>query len=174
MNDDNRKLDDALERLDALTKEIHKIKLALNSASEGVPFSEAWDEEVYLEDANAIDKTTAYLARMMQHLLKIKYSISSLYVDDWTKEVEDYQNRLIDITRWINEKKRFTNVINHLTDDLDEIYKDAVNLYKKDARKYEDLQWNIKYIPEECPWAFMELMDETINELLEKLPDWRE
>ena len=74
----------------------------------------------------------------------------------------------MDITDW-KDKKRDTNLINTINNILDNIYGIGVAYYKDDAKKYPDLVDGLELIPEECPWTLEELLDESIDHLLDKL-----
>lgn len=166
----NNEFNEALERLDMLTAEIERIKRALLAAKEGVPFTEAWNEEVFLEAKQDEKKGRAYLSRMIEHLLKAKYCTNDRNYDHWRGEINTFRTKTIDITGWKSKRNKDTNLINTLTDDLDDIYEVAIEYYEDDAKEYPDLIDGLELIPEECPWNLADLMNNSIDELLDKLP----
>lgn len=164
----------ALERLEIITDEMHRIKRALKAAQDGVPFTEAWNEEVFLETKQEQKKGMSYLYRMIEHILKVKYCTKISLSNDrnrihWRGEINTYRVKLFDITGWMSKKKKDTNLINFLADDIDDIYEVGVEYYKRDAEEYPDLKDGLSQIPEECPWTLEELLDKDIDYLLDKL-----
>lgn len=166
----NDQFNEAIERLEMLSEEVERIKRALLAAKEGMPFTEAWNEEVFLEAKQEEKKGKAYLSRMIEHLLKVKYCTNDRNYDHWIGEINTFKAKTIDITDWKSKRKRDTNLINTLTDDFDDIYDVAIEHYEDDAKEYPDLRDGLELIPEECPWNLSELMDDSIDELLDKLP----
>lgn len=161
-----------IERIDMMLEEMSKFRRAVIAVHEGMPFTEAFSDQVYLEDADRKNTASSNLAWMMQHLLKIKYSTTGLYRDGWKDEIRNkFRRHVIDDTRW-GSKKPYRTVINYLQNNLQDIYEDAIRYYKIAAKDYKDLVPGIKFIPEECPWDSLEsLIEDPINELLSGLPN---
>lgn len=166
----DNKLDEALERLNMLTEEMLRIKRAILAAKEGVPFAEAWNEEVFLEAKQDEKKGRAYLSRMIEHLLKVKYCTNDRNYDHWRGEINTFRAKTIDIIDWKSKRRKDINLINILINDLDDIYEVAIEYYEDDSKEYSDLIDGLELIPEECPWNLSELMNDSIDELLSKLP----
>lgn len=165
----NNEFNEALDRLDMLTEEVERIKRALLAAKEGVPFTEAWNEEVFLEAKQDEKKGYSMLYRIMEHLLKIKYCTNDRNHDHWIGEINTFRSKILDLTLW-GKRKRDTNLIKYLDNNIQDIYADAVDEYEKGSEEYPDFIGGLKLIPEECPWNLSELMDNSIDELLSKLP----
>ena len=166
MNDEVIEL---IERVERLSEELSRVKRAIIAASNGTPFTEAFDEELYLEASDKRDSCYSNLARMMQHLLKAKYSTDDSFKAGWIKEADGrFRDYIIDKSKWL-EKRPDKNIVNHLLNNLQDIYDLAIKQYQKSAKEHSDLVDGIKLIPKECPWTLDELMDETIEYLLNKL-----
>ena len=164
------------EWMKRITKEVDKVKRVVTAIYEGTSFTEAFEEveEVFLETKQDEKKGYAYLSRMIEHLLKIKYCSNDRNYDHWRGEINGFRVKAIDITGWKSKRNRDTNLVKYLTNNIDDIYEVAVAYYKDDARLYADLTQGLEYIPEECPWTLEELMDDTIDEILKKLPGMEE
>lgn len=169
MNKNEITAEEILERSDRLAREMTRLRNAFKAILEGVPFTEAFDEEVYLEGTQEKKSSEKHLARMIEHLLKLKYCTNDRNNNTWVKEIRNHKDEVIDITRW-EWKKKETIVINYLKENLQEIYEQSITWYKKDAKEYTDLRDGLDWIPEECPWTLEKLLDDDIDELLEKLP----
>lgn len=168
----NELFNEALERIELLNDELNKVKRALIAASEGKPFNEAFNDEVFLEDSSPRREASSKLSRMIQHLFKAKYSTIDRLKDDWKDESDEiYRSAVIDITGWYSDKDINNTVINHLRNTLQSIYNTGIKMYNNSAKKYPDLIPGQKMIPKECPWTLDELMEDLIDDLLDKLPD---
>ena len=165
----NQEFKEALERLDLITEELSKMRRAIIASSEGKPFNEAFNEEIYLENRQDEDKSYSHLCRMMEHLLKLKYCTNDRNHNLWINSVETHKSDVVDIIKWKSKKNKKTNYVKYLNTELQNIYEDSIEYYKDAAKKYPDLVDGIELIPEECPWTLEELMDESIDDLLEKL-----
>ena len=161
------------ERVDMLKDEIDKVERAIVSIQNGVPFTEAFNEEVYLEAKQEQKQSYSALMRMIEHLLKIKYCTNNRNYDHWCGEVENHRNRVSDYILW-GTKKQDTNLKKYLENNIQDVYEDGIKEYKKNAQKYSDLIDISKLIAKECPecpWDLEQLMDDDIEDLLARLPD---
>jgi hypothetical protein len=165
----NEKFMEALERIDKLNNELRKIKNVIICIQEGQEVSEDFDDEIFMEDSDAFVIASSNLSRMMEHLLKLKYSTSTRFIRKWTNEIETGFRRIVqDRSGWYTKKSK-TNVIKDLREGMQDIYDYGITFYIKDAKKFDNLKDGIKLIPKECPWTLDELMELDIDELLEKL-----
>lgn len=166
---ENETILEILNRIDRLNDELRKIKNAVICIQEGKDVTESFDEEVYTEDSDAFVIASSNLSRMMEHLLKLKYSTSTRFIRKWTNEIETGFRRIVqDRSGWYTKKSK-TNVIKDLREGIQDIYDYGITFYMKDAKKFDNLKDGIKLIPKECPWTLDELMELDIDGLLEKL-----
>ena len=166
---ENETILEILNRIDRLNDELRKIKNAVICIQEGKDVTESFDEEVYTEDSDAFVIASSNLSRMMEHLLKLKYSTSTRFIRKWINEIETGFRRIVqDRSGWYTKKSK-TNVIKDLREGIQDIYDYGITFYIKDAKKFDNLKDGIKLIPKECPWTLDELMELDIDELLEKL-----
>lgn len=166
---ENETILEILNRIDRLNDELRKIKNAVICIQEGKDVTESFDEEVYTEDSDAFVVASSNLSRMMEHLLKLKYSTSTMFIRKWTHEIEyTFRRTVQDRSGWYTKKPN-TNVIKDLREGIQDIYDYGITFYMKDAKKFDDLKDGIKLIPKECPWTLDELMELDIDGLLEKL-----
>jgi Domain of unknown function DUF29. len=167
---DNEEL---LERVEMLYEEMCRVKRAVYASINGEAFTEAFNEEVYLEAKQEQKQSYAALMRMIEHLLKIKYCTNNRNYDHWCGEIENHRNRVSDYILW-GTKKQDTNLKKYLENNIQDVYEDGIKKYKKDAQKYSDLIDISKLIAKECPecpWDLEQLMDDDIEDLLARLPD---
>lgn len=166
---ENETILEILNRIDRLNDELRKIKNAVICIQEGKDVTESFDEEVYTEDSDAFVIASSNLSRMMEHLLKLKYSTSTRFIRKWINEIETGFRRIVqDRSGWYTKKSK-TNVIKDLREGIQDIYDYGITFYIKDAKKFDNLKDGIKLIPKECPWTLDELMELDIDELLKKL-----
>lgn len=171
---DNDKLYKALERLYLMQEEMAKLRRALISIQDGTPFTEAFNDEFFEESLKSDEvKASGHLIKEIEHLLKLKYCTNNRNYEQWETSIDTHREDVILSTRWSSKRNRYTNLINRLKEDLQEIYEAGVDLYKRASRKYSDLKEGLNYIPEECPleWKLDNLLDDDIEDLLDQLPD---
>lgn len=161
--DENSRL--FLERIDMLFDELTKVKRGILAVQNGMSWDEAFDEEVYLEAKQDQKKANAYVFRIVEHLLKVKYSTNDLNINHWIQEIDNFRTKLFNLTLW-GKRSSDTNLIKYIENNLQDMYDDGVDEYKKDAKEYPDLVVGLELIPEECPWSFEELMELEIEELI--------
>lgn len=142
------------------------------AVQKGLPFQEAVKEEVYIEER--IRKNRAFLALtiMTEHLLllKMKFYTEDRPHGNWGNTVKISQSEAAAVTGW-NKKERDTVLTEYLSGALQDIYKVGVKRYHKVSDRYPSRKDRSQTIPEHCPWTLEELMDGTVEGLLEHLPD---
>ena len=168
--ENNKSLELAIERLEALTEEMHRMNQAFAAMRNGMSCEQAFNEYVYVELSNQKKSVLSKLATLMEHLLKIKYCRNSYQDNDWKRTVKHSIDKVIELLDW-NSKKRDMTLVNYAMEELQDRYEVAVFMYQKDVKWYSDLEDGIKFIPEECPWTLDELLDSDLKDLLSKLPD---
>ena len=158
------------ERVDMLKDEIDKVERAIVSIQNGVPFTEAFNEEIYLEAKQEQKQSYAALMRMIEHLLKIKYCTNNRNYDHWCGEVENHRKEVFKHTLCGTDDED-KNLVKYINSKIQKIYEAGIKEYKKDAQKYSDLIDISRLIAKECPWDLEQLMDDDIEDLLVKLPE---
>lgn len=167
--EENELITEALLRLDKLSNEIEKMKNMLVSIRSGNPIDEAFDEEVFCEDAKERKQVSALLARMIEHLFKIQFSHTDRYNEDWSREIENkFRAQAQDLLSWYSNNPD-KNLINSTNQNLQSIYESAIRLYKIDNKRYGDLEVDISLIESRCPWTLKDLMELSILDLCKKL-----
>lgn len=167
----NELFNEALERIELLNDELNKVKRALIAASEGKPFNEAFNDEVFLEEKSFEKKCRKYLTTMMEHLLKLKYCTNDRNNAQWLNTIRTKRRDTMNEVNWMSKNNRDTNLCKFIINNLQDFYETSVEYYKDDANEYPDLIPGQKMIPKECPWTLDELMEDSIDNLLDKLPD---
>lgn len=84
------------------------------------------------------------------------------------RECEEYREKVIIYTEWYRRVKN-AYLITYLNDELQDIYEYGIMWYKRSVREQLDLQDMADLLPEHCPWSLEELINGTVDELLEKL-----
>lgn len=161
------------ERVDMLKDEIDKVERAIVSIQNGVPFTEAFNEEVYLEAKQEQKQSYSALMRMIEHLLKIKYCTNNRNYDHWCGEIENHRKEVFKHTLCGTDDED-KNLVKYINSKIQKIYEAGIKEYKKDAQKYSDLIDISRLIAKECPecpWDLEQLMDDDIEDLLARLPD---
>lgn len=162
------------ERIDRLAREMSKLKRALEVKKEGVPFTEEFDEELYLE-RDELKSTISQLSRMMHHLLKFRFSTSSRALKNWYRTIKNSRDELIINTGWrIKNDSYDKTIVKRVIEIYDDIYDDSVILYKEDASKYPDLGSGLEHIPEKCPWTLRDLVRISYSELLAAISPFKD
>lgn len=173
INIDQEILEIMTKRIDLLQNEINKINRVIKSIRDGNQITESFNDEIFVEDSNKEDDCYTFLARMIEHLLKLKYCSSQIVIirnrRGWLNIVKIKRDDVIDKVKWIS-KKRKESYINYLREELQNIYEDGIGYYKKASKEYPDLKIGFLVIPKECPWTLEELMDNDIDDILSKLP----
>lgn len=138
-----KELKQHLDRLGYFIYEISRLNRALLAAQSGMAFKEAMKEEVFIEDR--------------KH-------------GNWGDTIRNNRLRVAAYIGW-DQKGRDVILIDYLSDALQDIYEAGVERYKKASEYYPNRVDRSQLIPEHCPWSLEELINDTVDELLEKLPD---
>lgn len=159
-----------MNRLKFLMDEINRIMEVVVATSKGTPFEESWNMNVFLEETDNELSAEGHLARVIEHVLKLKYCTNNWNHNDWRVSYNEHYDS------WIFKMKKSrnifnTNIINEIKDHLNDIYIDGIDWYDIANRKYNDLTYGRNFIPETCPWTLEELKDKNLEYLLNKLPD---
>jgi len=162
-----------LEYLDRINNEVQKVVRAIQSINEGVPFTEAFDEELFTEGKHDGDINTAIRqsTRMMHHLLKFRLSTSDRPLGNWYCSISEARENLMDVTDWNLRKESYNkNVVRDVLNEYEDIYDKAIGRYEDDADNYPDLKPGLKYIPNEYPWTLRDLIRTPYPKLLAMIP----
>lgn len=159
-----------LERVQMLYDEIHRIKCMLESHVEWPDMDPYMNDEIYLELASYKKSAKSEIERVIEHLLKLKYSRNNYNHSNWKKSVYIHIDAFRDLISWGNDSD--TNIVNDINDNLEKIYHKAIDdKYSIAMKRYSDLEDGPKYFPGKCPWTLKELAELSLDELLDKLPD---
>ena len=160
-----------LERVELLHDEIARLKQTLIDVSEGADYETAWMENVFLEEYQEHKALRSHMARLIQHILKLKYCTNNYNYNEWIKTVINHRNDVLSICEWAGGDIP-SKMIRVLEDSLNDSYKMAVAWYKMDSNNYDDLKDGLKYIPDVCPCNVLELLFfKGIYEVLDKFQD---
>lgn len=161
-----------LEYLDRINAEIQKVRRAVTSIQEGVPFTEAFDEELFMEGNKEAASARSEIVVMMHHLLKFRFSTVDRALHSWfTRSIALPRREIIKDIEWNGNKQSYDKtIVMKILNNYGDVYKDAVKAYEDDAKKYQDLKPGLKYIPAECPWTLWDLASTPFDELLDMIP----
>lgn len=167
-----RELEICLDRLGYFPYEISRWNHALLAVQKGVSFQEALKEEVFIEERMNRNHVYHVLTVMIEHLLLLK---KKYYTDDrphgnWGNTVMVCRMKAAGITER-NKKDGDTVLTEYLSGALQDIYEAGVKRYIKICGNYPNRVDRTQFIPEQCPWSLEELVNGTVDELLEHLPD---
>ena len=62
-----------LERIDVIYDEISRLKQTLVDYNNGIPYNEAWMENIFLEEAKEEKSARNHTSRIIEHIFKLKY-----------------------------------------------------------------------------------------------------
>ena len=167
MNDIEREL---IERLDIMEEHTQRLQRAIIAIRNGQPFNEAFDE-IFLEDKAEEKKTSSYMGRMMEHLLKLAYSTGEARQRNenvWKTSFQNHQERFVNILGW-DSSDLDKNLMRYTNKKLQSSYEWAIKLYERAMQEHSDLVEGRQRIPVECPWTVEELASFTIDKLVNKL-----
>lgn len=135
-----------LEYLDRINTEIQKVRRAVQAIQEGVPFTEAFDKELFTEGKHdrEISAALRQTTRMMHHLLKFRFSTSERPLRNWYDSISDVREKLIEATNWYWDPRKDTYCTN--------------------------VKLELKYIPNKCPWTLRDLIRTPYPKLLAMIP----
>ena len=130
--------------------------------------------ELYMESVNSdVRKYRTKITNIVEHLLKLAYCDNYHDIErdarDWEISIDKQRDKIIENLRW-NQKKRETNIIIGINNDLQLSYEYGVRRYNNSIHRNVSLRHNKDFIPEECPWKIEDLFDEKIITLVEMLP----
>ena len=128
-------------------------------------------EEVFMEDRIIRNRSWNALAIMIEQLLllKMKYYTNDRKHNNWGNIIRTRQLKVADDVGW-NRKEQNTILTDYLSDTLQDIYVAEAKRYKKVSGYYSERADRSQFVPEYCPWSLEELINSTVDELLEKLP----
>jgi len=161
-----------MERVNRHTEELARIKRALIAMSQGKTFTEAFDEELYLEgtkrDAKPANK---FMKQIIIHIFKLKYGNDTLTRRKLSEEIKLFREEIDNITDRDTEDPD-VNVLCLVEKNISLAYRRAFNEFERildaDPKSYHVSSMNS--MPKECPWTFDEIMDMEIDVLLRHLP----
>ncbi len=161
-----------LDRLGYFPYEISRWNRAFVAVQKGLPFQEAVREEVYIEERMRQNRVYLALTVMTEHLLllKMKFYTEDRRHGSWGNTVKTCQSEAAAVTEW-NKKERDTVLIEYLSGALQGIYEVGVKRYQKVSDRYPNRKDRSQSIPEHCPWTLEELVNDTVDGLLEYLQD---
>ncbi len=129
------------------------------------------------------DDAESLLVNIMLHLLKLKYFTDTSHSNDdgWERTVRDSRQRILTYIHKSNktiqfgnfkENDKYSKYYNDKT--MGSIYEKAVIKYKSAAKKYDDLKDGLKYIPDDCPWTFVIIMNTNkVNDRGNVVPNYK-
>jgi len=161
-----------LDRLSYFTDEISGWNRALLAAQGGMPFGEALEEEMFIEEKIRRNRSYHALVTLTEHLLllKMKYYTKDRKHGNWGNTIRTSRLRAASDTGW-DMREPDTMLIDYLSGAIQEIYEAGVRRYQKESVFYPNRKDRTQTVPEHCPWSLEELINGTVDELLEKLPD---
>lgn len=156
-----------LERVDRISREISKVRRAIEATQQGIPFNEAFDDEIFTEGKQDKSTIKSELTLAYQHLLKLRFARTADPVKSWYDTVMTSKRELSNVLDWdIEDQKCNKNLMTFIEENLGKFYSIGISLYKKDSEKHVDLRPGIKLIPKECPWALNDILREDVSDLI--------
>ena len=134
-----------------------------------------FEERVFMEDADPVIKSKSWLSVIIEHFLKLAYCSNELILEqnykNWTKSIENSRESIDSSMSKKNRKK----LILYLEVNIDDIYLEGVERYKKALKKNKYLMPKTKTLPKESPWKAEELIEANkFQKIVDKLPDTTE
>lgn len=157
--------------LDNCERSIRALKAVVEKVVNGetVPddvLAQLYDDALFQESySDRKDDSITEIGIVIEHLLKLRYSTTSRNIKVWINSINTHRGTLYGYTRWLTKNKK-SKLIKYIIENMDDAYEFGVALYKRDVKKYTDLQYRMNEIPEECPWTFDEIMDLDPEELI--------
>ena len=126
-------------------------------------------ESTGMSVSTASDKVKSELINLIRHLMMVKYSPATTIHNHWRSEIKTFRNNAKKIMNYGSKKNRWTNVINNIIDNWNDIYSKAVIDYAKSIKNEPDAKLpNIrKILPDNNPWNLDDIM--TFNDSKEYL-----
>ena len=159
------------EKLDKMEEYLSRFGRAIKCVRDGEPFDEAFDE-VFLEDAADEKKVVGKISRAMSHLLKLGYCNSDVaFRNNKRAWIQDFHYPRNEVLELLVLKKQRKNLTKYANKNIHRMYKGAISFYDLAAKEYDDLKEGRKWIPEQCPWTFNELISQGPKDLVFMLPN---
>jgi len=165
------------ERVNLIQEELNRIKAAMVAISNGELYESVVQDDIFFEDSDPFRSCASHLARVVEHVLKYKYSTlgpNSTVYNDWIDDFTTNQNNAIDDIEYGSDtrSKNVTNILKKLDNDIQDIYQRGIKWYKKAMKRRKDLIDGLDYIPKKYPkeWNIKRLLEDDIEELIEDLP----
>lgn len=163
------KIENAVNRLMALKNAL--IKYENGEVPEGVSFDQLLDDELFEENySDRMDDCITEISIVIEHVLKIKYCTNNRNHGVWASSIRTHRGTFSKYVRW-GAKKPIDKYIKYTSEHIEDCYDYGVALYRKASNDYPDLKPGLKYIPDECPWTLEELIDDSIDVLLDKIDE---
>lgn len=160
-----------LEHLNRINNEVQKVVRVIQAIQDGVPFTEAFDEELFLE-RDEWKSVRSEIVVIMEHLLKFRFSTVNRSLHTWFSQSIAFKRReIIENIEWDEEDQSYDkNVVVKVLNKYENLYKNAAKSYEQAAGKYSDLKPGLKHIPVECPWTLWDLVSTPFDDLLAMIP----
>jgi hypothetical protein len=160
-------------RLKEISERLTMIAIMLQEGN--VEMAKSDLDDLYMEAVeSSVERNENKLIRIMEHVLKLAYCDSYHYMKrdarGWKASVTSHRDAIKTNVRWVQNKRKI-NVIHSIENQLQDMYISAMVYYRSASEENPTLQENMKFIPEECPWTFANLMDDDILTLVEMLPN---
>ncbi len=163
------KIENINMRINALKNVI--IKYTNGELSESDSLEQLLDDELFQESySDRKDDCITEIGIIIEHILKIKYCTNDRNHKTWINSIKTHRGTFEKYVRW-GSKKSVDRLIKHTSENINDCYEYGVVLYTRDSDEYPDLKVGLSQIPEECPWTLEEIIDETIDYLLNKLDE---
>lgn len=160
-------------RLKAISERLTEIAIMLQEGK--IEMAKSDLDDLYMEAVeSSVERNENKLVRMMEHLLKLAYCNSQHYMErdarGWKASVTSHRDTVKTNVRWVQNKRKI-NVIHSIENQLQDMYVSAIVYYDSASEENPTLNENRKFIPEECPWTFTNLMEDDVLTLVEILPN---
>lgn len=165
-----------MEKIENVCNQFRALKNALikyenGEVPEGISFNQLLDDELFEESySDRKDDCITEIGIIIEHLLKIKYCTNDRNHSVWVNSIRIHRGTFIGYVKWGN-KKSVDRLIEYTSENIEDCYEHGVVLYRKASNDYPDLKPGLKYIPAECPWTLEELIDDSIDVLLDKIEE---
>ena len=152
-------------RLKAISERLTEIAIMLQEGK--IEMAKSDLDDLYMEAVeSSVERNENKLVRMMEHLLKLAYCDSRHYME---RDARGWKASVTNV-RWVQNKRKI-NVIHSIENQLQDMYVSAIVYYDSASEENPTLNENRKFIPEECPWTFTNLMEDDVLTLVEILPN---
>ena len=160
---------DIERKLEELEDQIRRLKTFIMENSVGN--WDGWISEDCVYTESVQDKSTilSALSRVIEHVLKLKYSTTNWNYNQWLTSLHNAQQIIQDVCHYPDDP--VTLYMKHLYDHINLAYSAGVSYYNMASNEYYDLKPNIGLIPKVCPWGVDALIISSPQELLNVLPD---